>query len=143
MLSPGNPKRIRRFTDLARADVRFVNRNAGSGTRLWIDSELKKTGFSPAAIRGYDQVVKTHTEAASWIESGRADAAIGLQAAAHQQGLDFIPLFEERYDLVVPKEFENILSPILNYIQAVDFRRLLDSLTGYNSAHSGELLLVA
>ena len=143
MLTRGNPKRIRLFADLARADVRFVNRNAGSGTRLWINSELKKTGIGSAAIRGYGQVVKTHTEAASWIESGRADVAIGLQAAAHQQGLDFIPLFEERYDLVVPQEHEKILSPILNYIQAVDFRRLLDSLTGYNSAHSGELLLLA
>jgi putative molybdopterin biosynthesis protein len=142
LLSPGNPKRIKRLADLARKDVRFVNRNAGSGTRLWFDKELKKTGGMPADIRGYEHVVGTHTEAAALIESGKADAALGLQAAAHGHGLDFIPLFEERYDLVLPHEHEKAVSPILDYIQSVDFRRSLDSLTGYNTAHSGELTLV-
>jgi putative molybdopterin biosynthesis protein len=142
MLSPGNPKRIKSFTDLTRADVRFINRNAGSGTRLWFDNELKKTGGLPTAIRGYDRIVNTHTEAASLIEAGKADAALGLQAAAHQHGLDFIPLFEERYDLILPKENEKTLSPILEHIQSVDFRRSLASLTGYNAAHSGELIPV-
>jgi len=140
MLSPSNPKRIKRMADLTRTNVRFVNRNPGSGTRLWFDTELKKTGGVPAAIHGYDHIVATHTEAASLIESGRADAAIGLQAAAHQHGLDFIPLFEERYDLVLPHENEKVISPILDHIQAVDFRRSLDSLTGYNTAHSGEII---
>jgi putative molybdopterin biosynthesis protein len=142
MLSPGNPKRIRHFADLARPGVRFVNRNAGSGTRLWFDAELKKAGGSSTAIRGYDHIVNTHTEAAFLIETGKADAAIGLQAAAHGHGLDFIPLFEERYDLVLPREHEKALSPILDYLQAVDFRKSLASLTGYNTAHSGELIPV-
>jgi putative molybdopterin biosynthesis protein len=140
MLAVGNPKRIKRFADLARADVRFVNRNSGSGTRLWFDTELKRSGRTPSDVRGYDHVVKTHTEAATLIGSGRADAALGLQAAAHLHGLDFIPLFEERYDLVLPREHEKSLSPILEYIQSFDFRRLLDPLTGYNTAHSGELI---
>jgi molybdopterin molybdotransferase/putative molybdopterin biosynthesis protein len=139
MVSPGNPKKINRLTDLTRPHVRFVNRNSGSGTRLWFDTELKKARENPAAIHGYDHIVNTHTEAASLIEAGRADAAIGLQAAAHQHGLGFIPLFEERYDLVLPREGEKTLSPILNYIQAIEFRRSLDTLTGYNTAHSGEL----
>jgi putative molybdopterin biosynthesis protein len=142
MISPGNPKRIKRITDLSRPDVRFVNRNNGSGTRLWFDAELRRTREDPAGIQGYGHIVNTHTEAASLIEAGRADAALGLQAAAHQHGLDFIPLFEERYDLVLPHEQEKTLSPILDYIQAVEFRRSLDSLTGYNTAHSGELILV-
>lgn len=142
LLSPGNPKRIKRLADLARKDVRFVNRNPGSGTRLWFDKELKKTGRMPSDIRGYDLVVGTHTEAAALIESGKADAALGLQAAAHGHGLDFIPLFEERYDLVLPQEHEKTLTPILDHIQSVDFRRSLDLLTGYNTAHSGELILV-
>jgi putative molybdopterin biosynthesis protein len=142
MISPGNPKRIKRITNLARPDVRFVNRNNGSGTRLWFDAELRRTREGPAGIQGYDHIVNTHTEAAALIEAGRADAALGLQAAAHQHGLDFIPLFEERYDLVLPHEQEKTLSPILDYIQAVEFRRSLDSLTGYNTAHSGELISV-
>jgi putative molybdopterin biosynthesis protein len=140
MLSPGNPKKIKRFTDITRGNVRFVNRNRGSGTRLWFDSELKKTGETPAAIRGYDNIVNTHTEAAVLIETGKADAALGLQAAAHQHGLEFLPLFEERYDLVLPHEQEKSLSAVLNHIQALDFRRTLDSLTGYNTAHTGELV---
>jgi putative molybdopterin biosynthesis protein len=68
----------------------------------------------------------------------RADAALGLQAAAHQHGLDFIPLFEERYDLVLPRENEKALTPLLDYLQTASFRAELNSLTGYNSAHSGE-----
>jgi putative molybdopterin biosynthesis protein len=140
MVSPGNPKRIKRFADLGRANVRFVNRNAGSGTRLWFDAELKKTGEAPADIRGYDRIVRTHTEAAILIEAGKADAAIGLQAAAHQHGLDFVPLFEERYDLVLAHDHEKALSAILDHIQALNFRRSLDVLTGYNTAHSGEII---
>ena len=142
MFSPGNPKKIKRIADLARPNVRFVNRNNGSGTRLWFDAELSKTREKPTAIHGYNLIVNTHTEAAFLIEAGRADAAIGLQAAAHQHGLGFIPLFEERYDLVLPREQEKTLAPFLNYIQALEFRRSLDSLTGYNTAHSGELIPV-
>ena len=140
IVSPDNPKKIKRIADLARPNVRFVNRNKGSGTRLWFDAELKRTREYPSAIHGYDLIVSTHTEAASLIEAGKADAALGLQAAAHQHGLDFIPLFEERYDLVLPHEQEKALSPILNHIQAIEFRRSLELLTGYNTAHSGELI---
>src|SRR5512139_640696 len=142
MLSNGNPKGIRKVADIARPIVRFVNRNKGSGTRLWFDSELHKLKISTENINGYDKVVKTHSEAASLIEAGKADAALGLQAAAHQHGLDFIPLFEERYDLVLPRENEKTLTPILDYLQTAIFRTELNTLTGYNSRHSGERILV-
>jgi putative molybdopterin biosynthesis protein len=72
------------------------------------------------------------------IASHKADAALGLQAAAHQHGLDFIPLFEERYDLILPREQIKTLSPLLDYIQTVGFRNSLNVLTGYNTVHSGE-----
>ena len=142
LLAPGNPKSIKGIADLARPGVRFVNRNRGSGTRLWFDSELKKLGVPIGAIYGYDRLVKTHTEAASLIRAGSADAALGLQAAARQHWLDFIPLFEERYDLVLPCDQEETLAPLLDYIQSADFRRSLDMLTGYNTAHSGEQIPV-
>jgi len=138
MLATGNPKRIKRITDISRTNVWFVNRNAGSGTRLWFDSELRKLNIPTEKINGYRTVVKTHTEAATLIESGQADVSLGLQAAAHQHGLDFIPLFEERYDLVLPRENRKTLMPVLDYLQTADFRNSLASLTGYNSAHSGE-----
>ncbi len=138
MLSSGNPKGLARIADIARPDVRFVNRNPGSGTRLWLDTELHRLQIPAEQIDGYDLVVKTHSEAAALIESGQADAALGLQAAAHQHGLDFIPLFEERYDLVLPRQNESLLLPVLDYLQTAAFRTELSLLTGYNSTHTGE-----
>jgi molybdate-binding protein len=138
----GNPKGIKKISDIARENVKFVNRNAGSGTRLWFDAELKKQKLDPAHINGYGILVKTHSEAAVLISQNKADVSIGLQAAAHQHGLDFIPLFEERYDLVLPRENEKILSPLLDYLQTSSFRTGLNMLTGYNASHSGEQILV-
>jgi putative molybdopterin biosynthesis protein len=138
MLSNGNPKGIKKIADITKPNVRFVNRNAGSGTRLWFDSELRKLEIPAEKINGYDKVVKTHSEAAVLIANNKADAALGLQAAAHQHSLDFIPLFEERYDFILPRENEKTLSPLLDYLQTANFRTELNTLTGYNSAHSGE-----
>jgi putative molybdopterin biosynthesis protein len=142
ILAAGNPKSIRNIPDIVREDVKFINRNAGSGTRLWFDAELKKQKIDSAHINGYDSSVKTHSEAAGLISQKKADVSIGLQAAAHQYGLDFIPLFEERYDLVLPRENEKVLSPLLDYLQTINFRTGLNSLTGYNASHSGEQVLV-
>ncbi len=138
MFRAGNPKGIKHVSDLARAHVRFVNRNSGSGTRVWLDLELKKAHILPESVPGYTHEVRTHTDAAALVAAGKADTALGLQAAAHQHQLDFLPLFEERYDLVLLPAQEKSLTPFLDYIQTVDFRRVLDSLTGYNTAHSGE-----
>ncbi|MCQ3937430.1 MAG: hypothetical protein DPW18_10345 [Chloroflexi bacterium] len=138
ILAAGNKKGIKKLADLARSEVRFVNRNPGSGTRLWLDAELRRQNIPAGHINGYDKSVKTHSEAAALIETGKADASLGLQAAAHRHGLDFIPLFEERYDLVLPREQEKILNPLLDFIQSADFRVMLGSLTGYNARHSGE-----
>jgi putative molybdopterin biosynthesis protein len=138
MFRGGNPKNIKNLLDLANSDIRFVNRNAGSGTRLWLDNELKKLGIQSDIIRGYNHVVKTHSEAASLIAKGKADTTLGLQAAAVQHGLDFTPLFEERYDLILPHEQEKVLTPLLDYLQTIDFQRATESLTGYSAVHSGE-----
>lgn len=142
VLAAGNPKGIKQVLDIARTDVKFVNRNAGSGTRLWLDMELKKQKISAEQINGYRIEVKTHSEAAALVANKKADVSIGLQAAAHQQGLDFIPLFEERYDLILPRENEKALAPLLDYLQTATFRAELNSLTGYNASHSGEQILV-
>jgi putative molybdopterin biosynthesis protein len=142
MLVSGNPKGIKKISDVAKSNVRFMNRNAGSGTRLWFDSELRKLKIPTEKVHGYDRVVRTHSDAASAVQSGQADAALGLQAAAYQHGLDFIPLFEERYDLVLPRENEKFLMPLLDYLQTANFRAELNVLTGYNSTHSGEQILL-
>jgi len=138
MMKPGNPKSIRKIKDITRPDVRFVNREPGSGTRLWLDAELKRLKIDANQIRGYDRIATTHTISASMIEAGQADVALGLQAAAHRCQLGFIPLFEERYDIVLPRENEKFILPLLDYLQTAAFRKELNSLTGYNSAHSGE-----
>ena len=138
MLANGNPNGLKKIADIAKPDIRFVNRNPGSGTRLWLDTELRKLDIPSEKVRGYDKIVKTHSEAAMLIATNKADAALGLQAAAHQNHLDFIPLFEERYDLILPREQEKTLSPLLDYIQTIDFRNSLSLLTGYNTIHSGE-----
>ena len=142
MLANGNPKGIKKISDIAKPNIRFVNRNPGSGTRLWLDAELRRQKVPVEKISGYENQVKTHSEAASLIARNKADASLGLQAAAHQHGLDFIPLFEERYDLVLPRENEKTLLPLLDYLQTANFRSELNALTGYNSAHSGEQVLL-
>jgi putative molybdopterin biosynthesis protein len=138
MLAAGNPKGVRGVPDLAQTGLQFINRNPGSGTRLWLDSELERLGISPKSIDGYEHVVNTHTECARAIASGGADAALGLQASALQYNLDFIPLFEERYDLILPREQEEALTPLLEYIQTAEFRKTVSTLTGYTTTHSGD-----
>jgi putative molybdopterin biosynthesis protein len=138
MFREDNPKRIKQISDLANPKIRFVNRNAGSGTRLWLDNELKRAGIQAQAVRGYRRVVNTHSEAAGLVFRGKGDVALGLQAAARQHGLGFLPLFEERYDLVLPREQENALAPLLDYLQTRAFHQMAESLTGYFAAHSGE-----
>jgi putative molybdopterin biosynthesis protein len=138
LLAQGNPKSIHSLSDLTREDVTFLNRNPGSGTRLWLDREIQRLGLTPDQIRGYAQSVYTHSESARAIQSGQADAALGIQAAAHQHDLDFIPLFEERYDLVIPDEQVTLVHPLLDTLQTARFRKELNTLTGYNTAHSGE-----
>ncbi|MGB9586100.1 MAG: substrate-binding domain-containing protein [Anaerolineales bacterium] len=138
IVATGNPKGVCGIEDLIRPDIRIVNRNEGSGTRLWFDAELKRLGIAAPNISGYDRQLYTHIQIARSIQDGVADAALGLQAAADQYGLGFIPLFEERYDLVFPNESQNILYPILDFLASSQFRRQSHTLSGYNLAHSGE-----
>ena len=142
ILAAGNPKSIKSLTDLAHEDVRFVNRNAGSGTRLWLDTELTRLGIPSDQIKGYENTVSTHIAASTLVSNGTVDAALGLQAAAHQYNLHFLPLFDERYDLILPLEQENSLSPLLEHIQTAVFRQSVDALTGYDTGHSGEQIKI-
>jgi putative molybdopterin biosynthesis protein len=138
IVAPGNPKGIKSISDLAREDVQFINRNPGSGTRLWLDKELRRINLPAEQIRGYENTVQTHSQSAHCVQTGQADVAIGIQAAAWEIELDFIELFEERYDLIIPDEQVRLVNPLLEHLQTGSFRRELNSLTGYNTAHSGE-----
>jgi len=140
MVSPGNPKGIRGLQDLVREDVTLINRNRGSGTRVWLDQQMDKLGIDLRYLRGYEQEVRTHTQVAAAIQAGRADVGLGLQAAAQQYQLDFMPLFQERYDLVIPLEMldNRLLVRLLDYLQSGAFRREANALGGYDTTHSGD-----
>jgi putative molybdopterin biosynthesis protein len=142
LLASGNPRQIRGLEDLARKDVQLANRNRGSGTRLWLDKQLNQLGIMPNQVRGYHQEVRTHTAVAYAIQQHRADVGLGLLAAAQQSGLDFIPLFQERYDLVFPREvFENRhFHPLLDLIHSGEYRLGVSHLGGYDTAHMGDQL---
>ncbi|MCS7129916.1 MAG: molybdopterin biosynthesis protein [Archaeoglobaceae archaeon] len=108
----GNPKKIRGFEDLLREDVRFVNRNKGSGTRVLIDMHLrelaKKLGIEfeeiKRRIKGYEVEAKTHDAVAVAIATGKADVGVGIKSVAKIYGLDFIPLRAEEFDFLIAKD---------------------------------------
>jgi putative molybdopterin biosynthesis protein len=140
LVSPGNPRRIHGLQDLLRDDLTLVNRARGSGTRLWLDHQLRILSISPQSIAGYAREVHTHTAVAELISQGKADLGLGLHAAARQFNLGFIPLFEERFDLAFIKEevHNSSLSPLLDFISSAEFRRLAKKLDGYQTIHSGD-----
>ncbi|MGQ9483530.1 MAG: molybdopterin biosynthesis protein [Desulfosoma sp.] len=144
VVAPGNPKNIRSVQDLFRPDVRFVNRQAGSGTRILLDYELAKIGRSSEGIQGYDWEEYTHMAVAVNVLSGNADCGMAIYAAAKALGLDFLPVCEERYDLVVPEACWNDtkIQTLLQVIVSERFRRLVAAMGGYDPSHSGTVVSV-
>jgi putative molybdopterin biosynthesis protein len=138
----GNPKRIERLEDLARPDVRFVNRQRGSGTRVLLDYHLRRLGIDPAQIQGYEHEEYTHLAVAAAVASGNADVGLGILAAARALGLDFVPVAAERYDLVMlRRDYEGeLLRPLLETLRSAEYRRAVEALGGYDVSHMGELV---
>jgi putative molybdopterin biosynthesis protein len=133
--------RVHGVPDLLAAHARFINRNAGSGTRLWLDHLLAAAGIAPEMLPGYEREVTTHTEAALAIASGQADASLGIRAAALRYGLDFVPLFHERYDLVIPRERldDPFLRRVLEHLHRTEFLRAVAKLGGYETSTTGQV----
>ncbi len=143
MVSKGNPKRIESLSDLARQDITFINRQRGSGTRVLLDYHLKQANLSSTQIRGYLQEEFTHLNVGVAVASGRADCGLGIAAAAGALDLDFIPLFSERYDLVIPCRHlkDGLLDPIFELMKDPEFRTEISQLKGYSFARMGEEIL--
>jgi putative molybdopterin biosynthesis protein len=139
----GNPKQVKTLQDLRRSDVNYVNRQRGAGTRVLLDYYLQSSGISPESIRGYNQEEYTHLNVAAAVSSGRADCGLGIAAAAQALDLEFIPLFQERYDLVIPKEFSDgeLLAPLFEVIKEREFREAVTALKGYDISISGNLIM--
>ncbi len=138
----GNPRAIHGIEDLTRPDVTFINRQAGSGTRILLDYRLRQLGIEPAAIKGYDADEFTHMSVAVAVLSGSADAGLGIYAAAKALDLDFIPVVTEKYDLVIPVEhFESeFIQTLLGIITSAEFKRRVEGLGGYNTHCTGEII---
>jgi molybdate transport repressor ModE-like protein len=135
MVAAGNPKSLQRLGDLAKKNLRFVNRQPGSGTRLCLDFLLSQNGVSPADIHGYTHEEFTHGAVAATVASGMADAGFGIEAAAREHQLDFVPIVNEHYYLAarnVVLQRPN-LRGLLKFLDSKVFRRLVNELAGYRS----------
>jgi len=139
IVKKGNPKKIYKFEDLIRNDITFVNRQRGAGTRVLLDYELEKIGIRPETINGYDHEEFTHLAVAASIGSGRTDIGLGVASAAKALELDFIPLFKERFDFVIPTEIyeSELLKPVRLAMQDYEFKKSIQSLDGYDTSSMG------
>jgi putative molybdopterin biosynthesis protein len=142
IVAKGNPKGISGVADLKRPDVRFINRQAGSGTRILLDYKLKSSGISTASIAGYEQEEFTHMSIAVAVLSGTADVGLGIYAAARALDLDFIPIVTEEYDLVIPALFfeDDKIRFMLDTISSSSFKDKVRALGGYDTSQTGTLI---
>lgn len=139
ILRPGNPKGIRGVEDLANPEVTLINREAGSGGRSLLDRLLLQRSIPSAAVAGYGREARGHLAVASAVAAGVADAGIGVQAAASALGLGFLPLEEERYDLVIPGHLINDpgVQALLDLLRRPGLRRRVEALGGYDVSSMG------
>lgn len=144
MVARGNPLGIHAIADLAKPGLRYVNRAAGTGTRVLLDELLAQAGVLPGSVEGYASQEPSHVAVAQVIASGAADAGLGIEAAAHDKGLDFVPLVRERYHLVCLKSAlpEAPVQALLAELRSDDWQTLLGGLPGYSgeAAQSGQVL---
>ena len=144
IVAKNNPLRINTLADLKRADVRYVNRAEGSGTRVLLDELLAQAGLEGTDLQGYESQEPSHAAVAQAVASHAADAGLGIEAAAREKGLSFVPLVQERYHLVCLKS-ELATPPVqalLTELQSDDWQTTLDALPGYDGAQaqSGQVL---
>ena len=142
VIPPGNPKGVRKVEDLARKNVRFVNRELGSGSRALLDRLLDKAGIDRQRVQGYDRVALGHLAAAYRVLSREVDVCLATRSAAQTFGLDFIPLHSERYDLVMRRRTADLPTAraFLDVLQRAALRRKLEVLAGYDTSQTGSLL---
>ena len=142
MFPKGNPKKIQNFEDLRRKDVTFINRQRGAGTRVLLDYHLTRLGIDVNGIQGYQHEEFTHLGVAASIASGRGDCGLGIAAAAHALDLDFIPVEQERYDLIIPNHFfyDPLLAPLLELLSSDRFKSSISNLPGYDTQNMGKII---
>lgn len=142
IVAPGNPFNLQTWEDLTKYGVRFINRQKGSGTRLRLDSYLQMLKIPPDRIRGYETEETTHSALACLIANRQADVGIGVKAAATRLGLDFIPLFQERYDLVCVGETAKTPAwkQLIEVLKSPGFIQAVQQQNGYDTSLTGNIL---
>lgn len=142
LVRAGNPKNIRAIADLARTEVQLINREMGAGARILLDQRLSASGVASHLVKGYDQSASSHFHVARLIAEGQADVGVAVRFAATYYGLDFVPLQEARYDLVVPKAYVSshpALQTFFDTIVTRQFRTEVEALGGYDTRETGTL----
>ena len=139
MFARGNPKQIKGIADLKRPDITFVNRQKGAGTRVLLDIHLHQLGIQSKEIKGYERELDTHLAVGLSVAHGEADVALGIEAAARSCNIDFLPLFRERYDLVIPiaNYRSDLLSPLLRAVVSDEFKAVVNKAGGYDTSQTG------
>jgi len=142
IVAPGNPLGIAAITELEKPGVRFINRQKGSGTRLFIDYHLQQADVDPAGIAGYDREVFTHLEVGLAVLSHQADAGVATGSVSRLLGLDFLPLAKERFDMILSKEsyFKKGVQDFIDTLRSNDFRRGVETLGHYDFQESGRIV---
>ena len=133
MVAKKNPKKIIGISSLCDPDIRYINRQKGSGTRILFDYLCKKEGIATDSIHGYAHEEFTHNDVAKLIAKGEADAGMGVHAAAKLYDLDFIPIYSEQYDLLIPDTMKNHpgIIEILDILKSEEFAEKAAMLGGY------------
>ena len=133
MVAQKNPKKIIGISSLCNPDIRYINRQKGSGTRILFDYLCKKEGIATDSIHGYAHEEFTHNDVAKLIAKGEADAGMGVHAAAKLYVLDFIPIYSEQYDLLIPDAMKNHpgIIEILDILKSEEFAEKAAMLGGY------------
>ena len=141
IVAPGNPLGIQGIADLKRAELRFVNRQAGSGTRHWLDGELEKAEIEPRLVNGYRDERLTHSDVARAVAEGQADVGLGLESAAAAYKQDFIYLTQERYDLVLDAEKAQgqAMQQFIAWLQSQAAKEFIARYIGYDTRLTGEI----
>ena len=142
MLQKGNPLSITSFADLARADLRYVNRQKGSGTRILTDYLFEKEGIDPDRVYGYEREELTHNAVAVQIAGGSADAGMGIYSAAKLYDLDFLPICVEEYDLLIPETVwtSSVVRQLIHTLKSSEFKTRIEAMGGYTLKNPGEII---
>ena len=139
----GNPKNIKGWSDLGRSDISVLNRRVGSSARILMDTQLKRLGIPAASLQGYHKIMKSHLTMAAAIAAGEADLAIGTERISRQiEGIDFIPLQEERFDLVIRKEMlgSGGVQTLLKVLNSPEFQKEVSHFSGNDYRDLGKIV---